>query len=427
MMMVTIPRASAAEMLSLRRCLELASERNLSLKQQEQQLAIAAAAVDVQRAGLWPKLSVGSSVSYISELAHLEFPFAVPGATGIEVGSKDQYDLSAGLSVPIFTGMRTRNLLHSAEESHIQAGYRMEALRNAILLAARRLYYGLQANRLGQEILRASMRRIESHLEQSRQLLGEAQITAFDTLEAANRLLEVETDLTELRHRYRIGTADLAVLLDIPSIDSVEAFPADGPPLEIGPLEEYIRIASEHRPELAAHEHAILEREHRKKAAESSYFPQVHASASYHYARPGVNYFEDEWMDYYAVGVQLQWELWNMGRRGGEVEQAERAIDVSRLERERARKDIEREVTAAYEELGSSNERIALQRRLVLQERERYRIVFSRYGAGLATSFDLRDAEESLTTAELRLAGSQVDLEMRRAELDYAVGLIGLE
>ncbi len=418
------PRNAAAETLSLERCIELALERNVSLRQREQQVAIAAAAVDVQRAARWPRLSLGSSASYVSELARLEFPFPVPGAGGIEVGSKDQYDLSAGLSVPVFTGMRRRHLVSSAEENHLQTKYRMEASRNTILLGVHRLYYGLQANMLGQKVLRASMRRVENHLKQSRRLLAEAQITAFDTLEAANRLLEIKTDLTDLRHRYRVLAGDLAALLDIPSVDSVDALPAGDPPPRIGPLGEYVRAARGNRPELAVCDHAILEREHMRKAAWSSCFPQITASASYHYARPGINFFEDDWMDYYAVGVQLQWELWNMGRRGGEVEQAERAVDVSLLERERVWRDIEREVTAAYEELAGSNERIALQRRLVDQERERYRIVLDRYGAGLATSFDLRDAEESLTAAELRLAGSRVDLEMKRAELDYAAGLI---
>ncbi len=418
------PRPSAADTLSLERCIELALERNVSLKQREQQAALAAATVDARRAAWWPRLSLGSSASYVSELARLELPLSLPGTGGIEVGSKDQYDLSAGLSMPIFTGMRTRHLVRSAEETHLQAKYRMEASRNAILLNVHRLYYGLQANMLGQEILHASMRRVENHLRQSRRLLGEAQITAFDTLEVANRLLEVETDLTDLRHQYRILSGNLAALLDIPSVDSVDALPAGDPPGEIGSFEEYARAAEENRPELPELDHAVLEKEYAKKAAGASYFPQIHASASYHYARPGVNYFENEWMDYYTVGVQLQWELWNMGRTGSEVRQAERAADISRLERERISREIRREVSAAYEELAGSRERIALQKRLVLQERERYRIVFDRFGAGLATSFDLRDAEESLTTAELRLAGSRIDFEVRKAELDYAAGLI---
>ena len=416
-----IPRPAGADTLSLERCLELAAERNLSLKKQ---VAIAAAAVDARRAGLWPRLSLGSSATYVSELARLEFPFSIPGAEAIEVGSKDQYDISAGLSMPLFTGMRTRHLVRSAEESHIQAQYRMEASRNTVLLGVHRLYHGMQANLLGREILHASMRRIGNHLEQARRLLEEAQITPFDTLEAANRLLEVETDLAGLRRQYRVTAVNLANLLDIPAVDSIDALAADGMPGEIAPLEEYERLAMENRPELAVVDHAVLELEHRKKAAGSSYFPQIHASASYHYARPGVNFFENEWMDYYAVGVQLQWELWNMGRTGSEVKQAGHALDSSRLESERVRKEIHRAVAAAYEELVSSRERIVLQRRLVEQERERYRIVFERYAAGLATSFDARDAEESLTAAELRLAAGYVEFEMKRAELDYASGLI---
>ena len=372
-------------------------------------------------------LSLRSSASYVSELARLDLPLGPGSAAGIEFGSRDQYDLSLELSMPIFTGMRTKYIVRSAEEYRLQAIYRRERSRNTILLQVHRLYYGLQANLLGQEVLRASTRRLENHLNQTRNLLEHAQATAFDTLEVANRLLETETALAALRHQYRVNAGNLAHILDIPAVDSIDSLPAEDAPPGIASLEEYERAALAHRPEIAVEDHALLELDYKRKAARAAYFPQVYASARYHYARPGVNFFENEWMDYYSAAVQFQWELWNMGRRGNELKQADRARDVSRLERERVRKEILREVAAAYEDITSATDQILLQGRLVGQERERYRIVLERYREGLATSFDLRDAEESLTSAELRLAGSRVDFEIGRAALNYSAGLIGLK
>lgn len=425
----TAQRAVTGDTLSLRECLDLAATRNLSLLRQEERIAAATAAADVTRAAGWPTIAFSSGASYVSELAEFDAGDMIPGAGGgMEVGARDQYDVAASLSVPLFTGFRTRNAVRAAEERLLQAGAETEAIRHGVLLGVHRLYRALQGNLLERETLASSERRIESHLRRSRRLLEQGQATAFDTLETANRLLETKTARARLAHRYRATAAELAALLDLPAVEVVRPAAAEDALLpDLAPPEEHVAAALAARPELVLRDHLIREREHLRRAAASAWWPQVTAGASWHYARPGVNFFADEWMDYYSLQVTLGWEIWNRGRRGNEVRRLDHLERLSRIERESAALDIRAEVVAAWETVAGAREELVLQRRLVEQERDRYRIAFERFGQGLATSTDLRDAEESLTAAELRLRRDRIELLAGRAALARATGRIGEE
>ncbi|MCU0640397.1 MAG: TolC family protein [Candidatus Krumholzibacteria bacterium] len=416
------PAALSAEALSLDECLDLAARGNLSILQQQERLEIARADVDVQAAAGWPRLFVSSSARYVSELARLEMPFLPPSYQGTEMGAKDQYDIYAGLTVPIFTGMRTRYQALSAGERLTRAAEEGRQLQNLVDLRVRQLYYALEGNILGQGVLSASLRRVENHLDRSRKLLREGQATAFDTLDASTRRLEIATHLGSMRHAFRETAAKLAALLNIEAVDSIEGSIPAGLPEETGVLADYEALARGLRPELAAGRSLIREAEYKKGIVRSSYFPQVSLAASYHYARPGVNYFSDEWMDYYSVGVELQWEIWNRGRRGNESRMQDNLIRAAGIEQEKAWREIRREVAEAYENLADSAERIVLRRRLVEMEEERYKIALERHGQGLATAVELGDAEESLTSAQLEFRGSEIEFMVNRAAMDYATG-----
>ncbi|MBN2365044.1 MAG: TolC family protein [Calditrichaeota bacterium] len=85
---------------------------------------------------------------------------------------------------------------------------------------------------------------------------------------------------------------------------------------------------------------------------------------------------------------------------------------------------INQQVEDAYANLQSDIDQIAFLKRLVDQEKERYRIVREKFNQGLATTLDLNDAENALTSAELRLQQSYAKWRQDAAFMDYATGQI---
>ena len=130
-------------------------------------------------------------------------------------------------------------------------------------------------------------------------------------------------------------------------------------------------------------------------------------------------------MNYFTAGVNLQWEIWNWRRTKQKTEQVTLGIQQIDLQNRQMMKNIEQEIEEAYKYLIATKEQIVLQKKIVAQEKERYRMVSQKFEQGMATSLDMSDAEKKLTEAELLLQKDYVEWRQYQLQLDYATGLIG--
>ena len=406
---------------------QIALKNNLTLQQQQKQIRKALEEWRIQKSGYLPSIAASAGYNYVSELAVLELSLPVPGISEIQAGVKNQYDIAISLQQPIFTGFRTKNLIKAARQQHQAQQWQQEVVKNQLLFRIGQLFYEIHLNRNRQQVLREAIHRIDNHLELVRNLYQAGQAPAFDTLEVANRKLQTENQLLQLRNMERVLLTQFRHLLNSNEAVTVKPLPPEAVNISLASLDEYLGRAQQHRPELQQVMNLREGQQYRRKALQSAYFPQVFAAASYHYARPGVNFFRDEWMDYYTVGVNMQWQLWNWKRDRRKVEQAQ--LDYQRLELQNRQLllDIRQQVVEAYELLKNDREQIALQKRLVHQERERYRIVQEQFSQGQASNTDLRNAETSLTQAELLLRQTYIQWRQHKLQLDWATGIIGKE
>ena len=418
---------NADQPLTLSRAVELSRSNNLTLQQQEQRIRQAQSVLASQKTQYYPTLSLNGSFVYVSELARLEMAFPIPGSSPIEIeaGSRDQYDIFASVQQPVFTGFRIRNLVKAAAEEVRQAEIQKQVVQNQIILQVHRIFYQAQLNRLQQQVLQTSLSRAAQQQKTVRNLYRAEQATAFDTLKIANQLLSLRTSLNKLRYREKIILSQLAEVLNLPEIESLQPLaPEDVSPILEAP-EAYLAQARQHRPEFRQLDHRLAAQKYRRKSIRAQLFPQIYARASYHYAKPGVNFFRKEWMDYYHIGVNLQWEIWNWGRTRQQMKQASLSTNLIELEEKKLAEKIRQEVSQAYQRLLSDRDQIEMTRRLVAQEEERYRIASRRYQQGLAPLPDVTDAESALTAAQLQLQQSIINYLMDRAQMDYATGRIG--
>lgn len=413
------------ENLTLAQAWEIAIANNLNLQQQAQDLRSAETEVQIRKADYLPAVTAGASYHYVSELARLEFPASLPGLPGqIEAGANNQYDLSLNLRQTLFSGFLIRNRVRAAESLANAEQLRAEMTRQQLLLQVGRLYYEIQSNLTRQAVLQEGIARIDNHLRLVRNFFHAGQAAAFDTLEAANRKLEQQNQLKNLENLQRILLTQFRFALNAPEPVTVQPLNlAAAQPPET--LEHFLNEALSQRPEMRYLELLARAGEYRTGAARSRYFPQLAANAAWHYARPGVNFFRDEWMDYYTVSLSMRWDIWNWGQDRRQVQQsrlAERKLD---LQRRQMALDIRQQVTEAYEFLDNARQQIQLQQRLVLQERERYRITENQFNEGLVSNLDLSSAERSLSAAELLLQDYYIQWHRQRLQLRFATGTIG--
>jgi outer membrane protein len=411
---------SIQESLSLVQAIELAKNNNLSLKQQEERIQQARRALNIQKTGLFPKISAQGAYSYTSELAKLLIPNT---PINIKAGFNNLYDVNVNLQQTIFTGFRTLNLVKSATADVNSSKSQQLILTNQLILQIQDIYYTAQLNQLQQQILKNSMERSQKDLRSVQNFYNAGQMSAFDTLRVANQLLTIQTELNEIKHQFKIILTQLAFILNIDEIKRVESFTGGNNIFTLMPVEDYIELALNHRPEMSNINEQTTAQKYRKRSVTAAFYPQIMGQLSYHYAKPGVNFFENEWMDYYTIGISLQWEIWNMGRRRQESKLADHALNILEIERAKTIEHIKKELRETYENLLSDRDQILLTERLVQQERERYRITREKYDQGLVTTLDLTETESALTNAELRHKQSKVNWEKNQAFLRYATGL----
>jgi outer membrane protein len=421
---VTLPAwLPAQESLTLEKVWELALQNNLTLKQQDRSMDQAIREIWIQKTGYLPSLSVVSNYQYQSELARIELP--VMGLGGIEAGVHNQYDLYTLVQQPVFRGFRTYHSVQAAKKKYELQILNKTMQQNALLLQAGQLFYDLQLNFLQQQVLQKSIERTALQLERLHNLLAARQISAFDTLEIANHKLDQLNRLLIIQDQQKLLHSKLEYLLNAPALPGVTTRSASETNFTLKPLHEYQTVALERRPELTQIVVSYQLQQEATSLVKTGYYPQLNAQLAYHYARPGVNYFKDEWMKYYNFGINLQWELWNWRRDAGKVQQAQLEQQKLTLENEKLINDIKQQVREVYLNLQSLTRQMQLQKRLIEQESERYRITQEKYQQGLLTSLDLNTAEHALTEAQLRLQENNTSWQKYMIQLEFVCGTIG--
>lgn len=416
----------AQRLLTLDDAWQMVLRNNLTLRQQLKVIEQTAEEVRIQRTGYLPTLGITGGYQHFSETAEIELPFNLPNTPStIQAGVNNRYDLAATLQQPIFTGFRTRNLVKAAQQQRFAQQIQREVVQNQLRLQVGLAFYQLQYNRNQQSVLAESIRRADNQLQLTRSLFRAAQIAAFDTLEVANRKLQLETQLQQLKNLYQVQLSQFRFLLNTDEPVDVKPIVLESVDLTQTDLTAAQTEAIKMRPELQ--QIAALQNAQKKRtgAIKSQFFPQIFAEAAYHYSRPGVNFFRDEWMDYYTLSVGLQWEIWNWGKSRRQVVQSRMESQKLSLKEQQLVNDIRRQVTEAAEMLETTREQIRLQRQLAAQEKERYRIAKNAFEQGQATSLDLQNAETALTQAELLLRQRYIEWRQLKLQLVFATGEIG--
>ena len=417
----------AQQGLTLRQAWKITRQNNYTLQQQEKMISSITEEVAIQRTGYLPTLSTGASYNYVSELARLDLPITMPGLNipTSKAGVKNQYDLTLMVMQPIFLGFRTRNLVKSAAQQLTAQSQQKIVIQNQLLLQVGQLYYNVQLNLLQQDVFQESIKRAENQLERLRNLFLAKQVTAFDTLEVANRKLQLSNHLLKFRDLNNILISQLSHILNQKNLPKIERMKTESVTLALKSLAEYQSQAVFQRPELQQVFAFQQAQSFRIKARRSAYYPQVNSSFSYHYGRPGVNFFKDEWLHYYTLGVNLQWNLWNWKKDQRKVQQAKLELEKLSLQHKQVIEDIHYQVKQAYKYLQITHQQIQLQQKLMAQEKERYRITEEKYQQGLATALDISTAEHALTQAQLEQQKNYITYLQYRLQLDFATGTIG--
>ncbi|MBZ0199469.1 MAG: TolC family protein [Ignavibacteriaceae bacterium] len=124
------------------------------------------------------------------------------------------------------------------------------------------------------------------------------------------------------------------------------------------------------------------------------------------------NYSEDR-----SVVLTLKVPVMDWGKNSREVESAEANLNMTKLNLQNQRQQIEREIIATVNKIESAKARVEVLSRNVELAKKSYEISLSRFEAGTITSFDLSQMQLRLTNAKTSSLNALIDYKIALADL----------
>lgn len=354
----------------------------------------------------------------------LEISFAIPGAPvapSTTVRSQVTSTSTISLVQPL-SGLTVINTLIELERAGERAS-RADADRaklDAGFRAAEAYVRVLQAEAL-RAIAERSVAQIEAQTTRARALATAGTLSNVDVLRLEAALANARQGLLRAVSGDSTARHGLVLALGLPgeiTLAVADAFPQDLPAIA-WTEQQAIEAARRNRPELAAATARSEQAANGVKAARANYYPNISAIATYQHAE-GQGTFQPE--NAWFGGLTLQWNVWDWGKTGGQVDEAAARQRQAVLALGAQTDQIIFEVRRRYIEAVAAREAIGVAGTGLTAAEEAYRITSVQFEAGAATTTDLLDSETELARARSNAAIARYDYIITLATLARAIG-----
>ena len=372
-----------------------------------------------------PKIDLTASYTHVSEVGKIQLK--IPGlpitAPEIQFGDGNVYETSLNLSVPLFTGFKLATAVEMQrflEEiaSQTADGTLLEA--HTFVTAQ---YRAAQLARSAADIFDAQLVYLKETLRSRKALYQQGQTLAIDTLVLSTRMAQLLVDRAKAMSQYDKAVLQLMQASGRDAVFDVESQVPSVSTITNLSARELQELAWANRYELKNLETSKQLADLSVKSAEASYYPSVYAQGALKYARPGVDQFRNEWMDYYVIGARLEWNLWSWGSDQKNVERLSLEREKTELKQQQLKAALKTQIGTTRNELAVLKQTLSVLELQIGQEQLKQSLIDARYREGLATASDVVDAETSLTTALLRREQTRIEFAMKGVELAAIVGV----
>ncbi len=319
----------------------------------------------------------------------------IPGVPQI-VGPFNLFDARAYLQQTILD-LKALNRYHASAGSLEAARQDQHSTRDVVVLVCGQLYFEAVA---GESRIAAA----RAQLDTSEALLGLARDRKAAGLAAGIEELRAEVQERSQRQRLIVAEQDaakeklaLAEAIGLPLgqryrlTDTTPSVPA----LPIS-VEQAVDQAWAGRPDLKAAQARVEAAENRRKSAEGERWPTLAVSADY----GAIGNDPSGSLATYTLGANLRVPLFEGGRAGGRVREAEGELQRERARLAGLRARVYYEVQSVFLDMKAADERVGVAEGALALAREQLQQAKDRFGAGVADNLEVVQAQEALATAD---------------------------
>ncbi len=290
-------------------------------------------------------------------------------------------------------------------------------------------YYRLLNAKGLREAAEVSLRNARAVASDVEDRLKHGLATKPDLLEAQASRAQAEYDLQAAIGEEQIAHGDLAAVLDLPAGTpfEVEKVGALNLPEQLADsVQEETQRALEQRPDLRALLAKVKAANAVIRHQRSAYFPSLSLNGDGGETRqygqqnllpPG--YAGGETWD---ASLELKWTLFDGGRRGGEVAQAQAEKAAAQAQVDTLRDAIANEVWAAHTDVKTAQRQRAAAVALMTSAEQSYEAARASYNYGVRNIVDVISAQKALARAQAEEVTARTQLLLQTAKLAFQTG-----
>ena len=413
--------------LTLEESIDIALENNYGLKAASEKITGAKEKIWEAKTLFLPKLKTECSYIHLNEPPSLDLSAGVltSQALSIKVGDDDMYNTQAVVQQPLFTGGKILSLNKQARNNLEAAKYNYEEAKQNLILQVKEAYFGILAAEKFKKVCQDAVKQIRAHLETVRGLYNAGTVPNIDLLRTEVQLANAEQALIKVENGVELAKSSfntiLARDLNLP-VKIVDVFEAKE---EDYSLDQLLKEAQEHRPEIYKMRHNIQMARAGIGVAQSNYWPQVGLFGNYKYHKGDEPVIE--WREDWMAGANVSLDIWNWGETKAQVGQAKAVLRELEHLQSQLKDGIALEVKGALLNLEEAKKRIKVSEKAVIQAKESLSSAQIGYKNGRVDNVEVLAAQLALTQAKTNHLQALYNCILSQARLEKAMGKSGGE
>lgn len=399
--------------LTMEQAVQIALERQPSLRQSRAQVEAARGRVDQAEAQRIPTVTLSASAS--------------AGGGGVArdlLGPtvRGTASLGAGASWRIYDFGLTSAQIRAAEASAKASAASVETTTLDVRQNVERSYLEAVARARLVAVAEATVKAEDAHLDQAKRFVAAQAKDPIEVVQAQSRFANAKAALAQAQSnaaialanlRAAIGWIDPTQTLAVP--DGWPVPPSDPPP----ELPSLVETARAKRPEVAQLDLQIAAADANVDAARAQRRPVLSANAQTQWApATGVEVPDPSW----SLGVTLSWQAFDGGRAAAEVRIARANRESALAQRDALLLDLTTQLDSTRAQIQANRAATEASTEAVASARAQLQLAEARYAQGLGSQIELADAQTAVTTAEGNLVQAEWQLATAWAALRRALG-----
>ncbi|MDU4558663.1 MAG: TolC family protein [Negativicoccus succinicivorans] len=322
---------------------------------------------------------------------------------------------------PIWTGGRVESAVAAARYGRDAAEWGIYKEEADLKYKVTQGYYQLMEAQHFADIADTAVKNLTEHVKNVTQIYNAGVVARIDVLSSEVALADAREKQIKAQNAVQLARANMSNLLRLPTVTTVVPDTDELPHRAITiQRAQAIDYALAHRWELQQAALNVKASEEKLNVAKAGNKPTVALTANMSWQDKDFPGFENE--DWKVAGG-VSWPLYDGGATTGKVKGAKADLAAAEETYLQARGQIELDVTQAYLNIGSAEERIQSTAQAVEQAQEAYKIARIRYRAGVGINLDVLDAQLALDQARTNYITALYDYNTGLARLEQAMGV----